>query len=389
MAKLLTLSQPDISNNILTFIAADVAKTDVTIQLKNTAGLNANDFLLFSKFGFPQTEIVRISSVDSPTQVTLVSGCLFPHASDTTVFQIPYDKFRIYRSLTGVGGSYTLLAELPLQVDELMNVYRDPNAQSPYSYQFSYLNSFNLQESVKSDEIPFTGYPDWSLKSIQDTVLDLFNDPNEEFITRSSITTWVNECYRNIQNKVQPSDSPYDVVSATITWDGRNDSSPFDLTSLSAFNTSPLISIYRVEYSTDGGLNFPYTITPKDFRIVDDIGSIGPYDYRLAGTSIFIAGNMPAGYIIRIWYTTLPSNLSEPTDVLKDPFKPFTMLFVNYCLMRAHEKDRKMTELATYYKDQVKDEFDMPEGIVSRIRARIKQGNKAIATTWEDDYGWI
>jgi hypothetical protein len=54
--------------------------------------------------------------------------------------------------------------------------------------------------------------------------------------------------------------------------------------------------------------------------------------------------------------------------------------------MRANEKDRRMTELADHYQNQIKAALDNKTGIVMKLRRRIRQGNMSAADTWSDDY---
>jgi hypothetical protein len=378
MAKVLTLTQPNIQNNIYSFIGTDYVD-GLTLIVKNTAGFNLNDYILLGAIGFDQTEIVQIASITDQQTLQLVSPALFPHPSDTTVSQIPYNTFRIYRSVTGIGGVYTLLAGVPLQVDELSNVFRDFTAQSPYSYQFSYYNTSNAQESVRTDEIPYTGYPDWALKSMQDAVLDLFGGSNaEDFITRPMITRWINGFYRNCQFKIQNNESPYDAVSVDIPCDGSEN---YDISQYQ------MVGIFLVQISLDGGFTFSQTVTPKDFRIKDQTGSISLYEYRIVSNTMVFSPPYPTvNNIVRIWYTTVATNLVDPTDVLKPPFQNNTEIFVDYCLMRAHEKDRKMAELVPTYEKRINAQTDLTnnQSWLSQIRSRIKQGNFAASSTFED-----
>jgi len=376
----LTLNLPSLDTSPQTFVSTDytVASSGTTLTVKNTAAFAANDYLVLGKLGTEQAEIVKISAVGSDTSITLTAAAKFNHAADSVVTKIPYDKFRVYRSTTGVGGSYSLLSEAAMQVDasDLKNKYYDATAVSPYSYKFSFYNSTTTVESAFSDEIPFDGYEDYSLKSMQDAVLELFGDANEETLSRNAIRYWFNELYRKLQVIITGGDTPYFVSSTTITATGATS---YDLSSYE------MMTIFLVELSTDGGSNYNQTIDPADARFGAMAGATSLYSYRLMDDTFLPNAAIPSGYIMRFWFFTEPESLTDPTDELMLPFRPLVDLFVNWGLMRSHEKDRKMAEMATYYREEISRTIRDPNGVLNRIKTRVKQGNKTITTSWADE----
>lgn len=383
--KTLTLNMPDISNMPQTFISTDyVSGTALTV--KDTNGFAANDYLVLGQLATEQCEIVQIASVTNSTAIVLVAGGNFPHAADSSVTKIPYNQFRVYRSATGIGGSYVLLVSPAMQVNQpdLKNKYYDPTATSPYSYKFSFYNTYSTVESTFSDEIPFTGYQDYSLKGMTDAVLVLFGDTLQQNITSDMIRRWLNECYRRLQVIVTGGDSPYYVGNTTITSTGAQS---YDLTSYDMLN------IFLVELSHDGGLTYVETIDPADARFKTIPGATSVYSYQIMGQTFIPNPVVNPGDVMRFWYFTNPVALANPTDTLLDPFQPLVDLFIDWALMRAHEKDRKMAEMASYYRSKVKETINDPNGVINRLKTRIKQGNKTMATPWMDDMsvtgGWM
>lgn len=383
MAKRLTVSHPDIDGNIKTYISKDYA-SGTTLTVKNTSGYAANDYILAGRFGVEQTEVLQIASITNKTTLVLIASGSFSHATDTTITKIDYNQFKVYRSTTGAGGIYAVLSTENLLVDEAENSYYDSTAINPYSYKFSYYNSTTTQESVFSDEIPFGGYPPYALKSMQDTILEMFDDQDQQFINRNLITTWLNECYSQVQFAITDSDSPYFVASTTITSTGDIS---YDLSSYG------MLAIYFIEVSNDSGVTYKETITPTDFRMENNGGIASSHAYTLAGTTISIAPNLTTGKVMRIWYLINPVILVNPTDELIDPFKRMTYIFIDYCMMRAHEKDRKMNELAIYYKTKFNTYFVMnpqtgPVSVLMKYKSRLKQGNFSMSTSWADSTGY-
>lgn len=373
----LTLDHLDLLDNNMTTVAVEYV-SGTTLKVKSSANFAINKYILLGKYGLEQSEIVRITAIPDVDTLTITSA-EFPHSVDTTITVIPADKFRVYRSTTGVGGSYTLIDSVDIMVDSKINNYIDLEAQQEYSYKFAYYNTILNVEILISGEIPFGGFPDWSLQSIQDNILELFCDNPQDFITRKMITVWVNELYRRCQFLIQGSESPYDINYLII--DG-NDLTEFDISSYE------MIGIYMAEISTDGGITYGQVVTPKDARAKDLPGSIGIYDYRLAGNKLIFNPKIPLGTKIRVWYTTLPVSLVNPSDTLKTPLKTHTYLFTNYGLQRAYEKDKKLAEMAPYYRNMVDKDMNIkdPESLISKIRTRIKQGNMIMNTSWSDDY---
>lgn len=377
----LTLKLPDLSNRPQTFVSTDytVSGSGTALTVKNTQGFAANDYIVLGKLGTEQAEIVQISSVTNSTAIVLTAAAKFNHAADSVVTYIPYNKFRVYRSTTGVGGSYVLLSEANMQVDaaDLKNKYYDATATSPYSYKFSFYNSTSTVESSFSDEIPFTGYTDYMLKSMQDAVLELFGDPNEETITRTMVTYWLNEFHRKLQVIATGGDTPLFVTNTTITSTGAQSYS------LSSYD---IVNLFLVELSTDGGSNYTQTVDPADARFMTNAGATSMYTYKIMGETMLVNGTIPSGYVMRLWYFTTPESLTDPTDELLTPFIPLVDMYINHALMRAHEKDRQI-ERADYYRAEIRREFRDSNSVINRIKTRVKQGNKTMATTWADDMG--
>ena len=372
----LTLKHSDISQMPTSTISVDYS-SGVTLYLKDTSGFTANDYIILDALESPQCEVVQIDSITNSTTVVLSSGGNFPHASDSTITKIPYNQFRVYRSVTGVGGAYSLLWSGVLQVNQTINTYIDSSSQSPYSYQLSYYNSTTAIESSLSDEIPFTGYVDWSLKSMEDIILNIFGDKQEKIINRDMIRYWLNECLRKVQLKITGGDSPYFAASVDIVMDGSGS------TELSTYN---IIQIFNVQLSRDGGNTFQETVSPVDARLSTNTGGLTQFDYKLIGTTMQFPSPITTGYVLRIWYYTPPVTLTNPTDVLPNPLPVITDLFINWGLRRAHEKDRKFAENALYYKSMTDYEFQSPDSFINKLKVRVKQGNKVQASTWADNY---
>ena len=373
--KTLTLEQLNLDNNTQTFISTDY-DSGITLYVENTSGMKEKDFIVLGKVGQEKSEIVQISSVYSSDRLILVAGAKFAHPANTNITTIDYDKIRVYRSATGLGGSYILLDIIDIQIDSLENSYQDWTAQVLFSYELAYYNSYYDIESSLSAEIPYSGFPFYSVKKICDRALSLLGDKDENLTDRDELTDWINEWTQACQFAIQGSDSPYYVDSVIINSIGGTS---YDLSQYE------IIFIFMIELSFDGGVTWTDFMTPKDFRFRDNPGAISQYEYQIGGQTMTVNPVIPTGVQIRMWFTTTPTILTSQTDVLPTPFKGHSAAWVDYLLMRANEKERKFSENAAHFKNKCDDFLTNREGVVSKIRQRIKQGGIAMATTFADD----
>lgn len=371
--KPLTISHPNTDNNPITFLSADAAAGATSFTVKNTNGFTTGDYIIVGKFGIAQTEILQIGTLVSSTAIPLVSAAIFPHSTDTIVVQCPYNQFRIYRSTTGINGPFTALVTEWLQVDQIQNKYNDLSGAANYYYEFSYFNSTSNAESDKTAPVIGGGFSFFSLKTLQDRVAKIFGDPNFKFLDRDEITDWINELYEKLQEQVTGGESPYFITNTIITSTGAVS---YDLSSFD------IIHIFLIELSSDNGVTWDQFLLPNDFRYqLRGERAVASY-YRIGGNTMFVDPIVPTGQQMRVWFFTTPVLLQDQTDELMNPFKGQTRLFVNYALQRCFEKDRKITEFATYYEQ--KNTADVAE-VVQRIKARIKSVGKMVQMTAFND----
>jgi len=371
MPRTLTLDHPDTSKNVTTYLSADLSSGVTSIPIKDSAGYSVNDFIVLGQFGGSQSEIINITAL-TPTLLT-TTATVFPHSADTQIWKIDYNQFKVYRSVTGLGGSYTLIATQNLLPDLRQNVYSDPSATSPFSYVLSYFNSITSVESDKSDEMPFSGFSFYTVKYLQDRALTLFSGGNQDLVTRGDITDWLNEVVEDVMYGILGGDSPYYVTSLNITATG---STTYSVASYS------MLHIYRIDLAYDG-VNFKDTINPVDAR-VNTTAEGSSYSYSLNGTNLVVTPQLNSG-VIRIWYATYPTLLVNQGDSLPDPFKGQTRMFIEYCLMRCYERDRKMDK-SKYFGDKY---TSIKSNVVPKLVSRLKSPNVTMITSWADDYSML
>lgn len=151
-------SNPDTTNLERTYLSRSTASGDTVFKVKNSDRFVADQKVLVGAMGRERSEIRTIASLTA-TELTL-DAADFPHDSDDPVYAIQYDQMKVYRSTTGIAGSYSVLATVDLDVDNANNktTYQDLTALDTYYYKISFYDSVNDEESDLTDPIPATGY---------------------------------------------------------------------------------------------------------------------------------------------------------------------------------------------------------------------------------------
>lgn len=361
--------------------------TGLDIVVDNGTLFNTGDYIVVERYGSSQCEIGQVASTGA-TSITLVGDLFFPHSVDSPITLINYNQYQVWRSITGVGGTYLQLgANQGFQLSQpLFSQITDPAGIASYSYKVRYANTTASFYSQFGPEMPAGGYPFSSLGSIQDRVLTLFVDTNGEFINRNSITDWTNELIGRLNRDVTDSESNLFANFLTFTPDGSEytDMSPYDIE-----------SYLLLEYSSDGGQTFPSVISPMDSRI-KAASPYSNYSYKLEGDKLFIYSQQypsngtnygfPVNDIVRVWYFTQQPQLTSQSDLLPNVYRSYSDVFVDYCMMRASEQSRRLSETGSWYYKKLFTGSNLNTGsyqsIVDSVKLRIGQGNKSMALTW-------
>lgn len=146
---ILKVTNLDVSNNVSTSLSEPAANATTTLNVKNTAGFQQNDYVLVGSMGEEKTELVQITAIPNNTQFT-VTALKFDHGTDTMIIFTKFNQVRIFRSTTG-GIVYNVLATVDMQVDRLITNYDDTTAQPTYYYKTAFFNSITSQASAFSD----------------------------------------------------------------------------------------------------------------------------------------------------------------------------------------------------------------------------------------------
>ena len=320
-------------DNPYTSLAGDYAAGVTSLQVKNTNGFASNKYAVLGSIGFEQAELVQTGTVTPPSTLAGFTT-VYPHNADSKVIAFDYNQINIYRSTTGINGSYSVLATINIQIDNDTTPYEDTNSQSTYYYKFSYYNSAASLESSLSDPIAATGFVFYSLKTLIDRVLSLFGDTKNEFIQRYEIADYLNEFYERAQRLHAVATRRSNINWTTFTVQSGVDEYVLP---------GDFLMEKAVKVSQDGGVTWPFNATNIN---VDHLGSVNntnvKYGYSIYNNTIKL--DPPANNstdMIKIFYTPMPISLLLQTDALIAPFQNSTSMFVKYALGMAKLKDSK------------------------------------------------
>jgi len=316
-----------------TSLSADYDAGVSSVEVKNTAGAVQYKYLLFGSLGFEQAELVNISSITPPTTIGLATNTKFPHNADDLVTIFDFNQIKIYRSITGISGTYVLQDTLDIDVSDDFTVYEDAMAQSTYYYKFTYLNSQTATETDFSDPIAATGFVFHSLKTMVDRVLSLFGDSKAEFVSRNEVADYINEFYQESQEeyaivakRLNLSEQIIQLVSGTFDYD---------------LNTDFLIE-KGIDVSEDGGNTWNKKALSQQVDSLGrpDLSGTRKYGYKIINSKIRLDPNPVSNDKVRVNYIASPTTLVLQTDTLSAPFQNRSSMFVKYGLGMCYLKDK-------------------------------------------------
>lgn len=351
------ISHPQTKNNPITYLASDANASTTSLSVKNTQGFTANDWVVIGKVGYENAEIVRITSITAPSTFN-VTSTKFPHNADTPVVFIGYDKVRIYKSTTGINGTYNLLATIDINIDNDITYY-ETDAQTSDYFKFRYYNSYTLTEGDWSDAISGAGFTFYSKRTLIDRVLSLFGDTKRQFVSDDEVSDFLNEFLGIAQTELSVSTKRFLLKYYDIT---LTDATEYDL-------PADFLMEKAVKISYDNGSTFPYSLTLSS---VDSMGQpvgssveAGYFIYNDGTISkIVLSKKLSSGSILRVWYVPSVSTLSAETDTLPYPFVNHSVMFVTYALAKCYLKDKNFE----VYRALRDDAYGALRGFISYIK---------------------
>lgn len=152
MAQLISLSGFDQFNlGEKTTLSSDALSNQSTLQVENIVTFSVNNFLAIGHIGSETCEIKKIQSISGKT-ITLTSSLDHLHKKTEPIQVLRYDQLRLYRAANIDGSippmsSFTLLATIPLEGDQMTVEYLDQAGGSNFWYRYTYYNSHSSSET--------------------------------------------------------------------------------------------------------------------------------------------------------------------------------------------------------------------------------------------------
>lgn len=215
---ILRIGNPSTDNLERSYLSASYAVGVTTIVTKNTNNISTSDKLLLGEMGREKSEIVTVSNVNADKiTLTLSVTTFFPHSADDAVYDLRYDTIKLYRSTTGIDGTYTFLTSFPIDVDnaDKQTLYDDTTGITSYYYQVSYYNTPDSIESAFSDPIAGEGYSRDQIGSVINDVLTECGDTNQDYVTVPKLLSWANETNDDLSSQ---SSRPYRFLRKNPHW---------------------------------------------------------------------------------------------------------------------------------------------------------------------------
>lgn len=332
------IQHPPTKGNQNTYFAADYASGVNSIDVKNTDGFSADEWIVLGRIGFEQAEIIKISAITDNNTLALATNTKFAHNKDSVITLIDFDKVKVYKSTTGASGTFTLVTTVDIEIDHDTTVYEASGVSTTDYFKFSPYNSDSEVEGDKTDAIAGTGYVFYSARTMVDRVLSLFGDANAEFVSRDEVMDYLNEIYEVAQLEAALATERFNVSTQdyTVTADDDTETLPADF----------LIEV-GIKVSTDGGTTFPYDCIQKKLSQLGTVANNNvKYAYAVYGSTLKISDPIPnnSSDVLRLFYITTPASLSDQTDTLQAPFVNSSHIFVKYALAMCYLKDKKVDE---------------------------------------------
>lgn len=329
----LTITNPSLEDFESTALSKKASVSDTVLNVLSGIGFKKNDILLIGSYGEENAEIVYISDTISPTdtQITIKSpGLKFPHSENTPITYMPFDKFRIYRSNDG-GENWFVADTIPVKVDDNETVYIAAGGATTL-FKIALYNSVTATEGGKSDAVAGTGLGFSQVGSILDRVYDLYQDPQQKFITSDEILlNYLNEGYLDLFSRMAALGQGYATkISEEITLEAGKDT--YDWPS----DFSKLVKL-EIDY-TNSGTYYPARKMDPLLDDEDNFTESSP-GYLSLHSQFKIYPKPTKQGKIRLVYVFNATPLTSMTDKINLPMPDFaSKILVDFCIARIYEK---------------------------------------------------
>lgn len=293
-----------------------------------------NAFILISRFGSEDAEILKILSVNNDTgKITTTTNTLFAHAESSRVSVIPYDSARFFHTSTTTFDILNPLSGfIPIQASDWFTSYSDGTFSSGYGW-YAFYNSVTQIYSQPSNAIPYVGFDTNTTEQILSDFFSLLNNKDLKLVTREDALSWASEGYSRMRNKLNLTNVEYtassvqsiNVVPGQIEYDLPVD---FDHLLFFVSGLNP----------TDPGAfnNIKIDIDFIPLRLAYDYNGIGP-KYYIRGFKLGILPTPQTATTYNYMYLKKAPRLSLNSDTVDMP-NGGEYVIKDWCMYRAFQK---------------------------------------------------
>lgn len=234
---IITAYNPSTDNLEKTYLASAYPAGTTSILVRNNQGFANTNLIMIGEMGREKTEIVAITGAVTLGTAITIGATKYPHSADDPVYLLKYDQIKFYRSTTGSGGSYSILATVAMDVDnaERATLYDDVAGLTTYYYKVTFYNSVGAIESGFSDPMAGTGYSRLQIGSLVNEFLTEVDDLQQNYITVPQVLGLLNECNDDLSTQ---SRRPYRFLRTSV---------PLDITAATSRITLPISNILKVD----------------------------------------------------------------------------------------------------------------------------------------------
>jgi len=191
------IKNPSVNNGVQTELSSDYS-SGTTLYVESTTGFSANQYILIGEPNLEKTEIAKINSIVSATQLTITS-LSFSHARGTPVYYILWDKYELQYKTTS-SGNWNTYSGMPasLNYDALYTEYVDSSATSSYQWRYRYYSTEKDTYSDYSNTISAGGWSKNSVGYMIGKIRKTINDPESKTISDAEIIRYLNAAQQKV-----------------------------------------------------------------------------------------------------------------------------------------------------------------------------------------------
>ncbi len=180
-----------------TYLIADATVTSSSLSVANITNFAAGQPLLIGDPGNGNSEVVYVSSVTSPSTITLTGTTKYAHTASTPVSVMYFDQIQFFTAATTTGNKTQLGSNASIVANQQWTEYNDTSGSTGYYYA-RFRNSTGSTVSTYSDPAPVQSYTILSARSIIDSALNMINKETNSVFTDEYAFQMIDACQMEV-----------------------------------------------------------------------------------------------------------------------------------------------------------------------------------------------